>query len=40
MEELKRLQHILNENLVANKRIHIECEQLIKAIETQLKNNG
>ena len=40
MEELKRLQQIINENLVANKRTHIECEQLIKAIETKLNTSG
>jgi len=37
MKELNRLEQILNEHLVANKRIHIESQQLVNAIKQQLE---
>ena len=42
MKELNRLEQILNESLVANKRTHVEAQQLIEIIKSQLneKDNG
>ena len=38
MKELNRLEQILNESLVANKRTHVEAQQLIEIIKSQLND--
>ena len=40
MKELNRLEQILNEHLVANKRIHIESQQIINAIKQELEQEA
>jgi len=42
MKELNRLEQIINESLVANKRTHVEAQHLIEMIKSQLtdKENG